>query len=219
MKYLKKFATEAEIADVPTLNVVLVADTKKVLYNVTPFGVYIQHIDGKLYTKDEWSAKAFANSEANGVAVVDSNAQFVIAKSGDYIVAWSSPADVAVDGVLLTTSSSVALTDYNGKGNTEKIISVSASGAAYKCANYSFPDGQKGYLPALGEWRCAYEKKAEIDEVMASIGGDTLGTKSYWSSTQYSATHAWYLGWEHGNRSNENKKYNVYTRAFAPLNL
>lgn len=44
-----------------------------------PNGVYIQHINGKLYTTDEWTAKAFANDEANGVAVAKSYSTSCIA--------------------------------------------------------------------------------------------------------------------------------------------
>ena len=45
-------------------------------------GVYVQHVDGKLYTSEEWSNNAFANDSANGVAVLSMNDYcFVIAKN------------------------------------------------------------------------------------------------------------------------------------------
>lgn len=43
-------------------NVVLVKEPRNILYDVMPpLGVYIQHIDGSLYTTDEWTANGFAN--------------------------------------------------------------------------------------------------------------------------------------------------------------
>ena len=48
MKYLRKFATKADMADLEQPNVVLIGDTEKVLYNAKIYanGVYNKHIDG-----------------------------------------------------------------------------------------------------------------------------------------------------------------------------
>ena len=98
-------------------NVVLVGDEARILYNVEPQlpkGAFIQHIDGKLYTTDQWSAMGFTNDEANGVAVISDNAKFVIAKTSFDAIAWSSDASKAVEGVMLTSTLETAKTDYAG---------------------------------------------------------------------------------------------------------
>lgn len=80
-------------------NVVLVGDEARILYNVEPQlpkGAFIQHIDGKLYTTDQWSAMGFTNDEANGVAVISDNAKFVIAKTSFDAYAYKADIDAAM---------------------------------------------------------------------------------------------------------------------------
>lgn len=218
MKYLRKFETEADVIMFDSPNVVLVADTGKVLYNVEqPKGAFIQHIDGKLYTTDQWTTMGFANSDANGVAVLSDNAKFVIAKTSLGKVAWSSDTSNAVEGVMLTTDSATAKTDYAGAANTALIAAIDAGKAAYKCANFTFPNGAKGYLPALGEWVEAYAYKADIDAAMTLIGGTSM-SEAQWSSTQFHATNAWYLIWGTGSVNGYSKNNNsISARAFSAL--
>ena len=147
MKYLRKYETEADIDIDVTPNVVLVNDTKKVLYNYNPplpLGVFIQHVDGKLYTTDEWTAKGFSNDEANGVAVSTEECAFVIAKEdaiGDKM--WTSNRGTLIEGIITTKDSNVAKNDYRGKENTDLILVTDTSEAVYSCANFLFPNGAK----------------------------------------------------------------------------
>lgn len=225
MKYLRKFNTEADVMMTVQPNVVLVADTESVMFNVPmPNGAYIQHIDGKLYTTDQWTTMGFANDQANGVAVIDSAAKFVIAKTqNSYAIPWSSDSSTLVDGVVTASNSTTAKTDYAGESSTALIAAIDTSGAAYSCANYEFPNGQKGYLPALGEWAVAYNYKADIVSAMSLIGGTAITNTGYWSSTQKSATSAWLFNWSTGAVTSTGKsdiKYgNNYARAFTALNI
>lgn len=219
MKYLRKFNTEAEVNMSVKPNVVLIEDTGKVMYNVpSPKGVYIQHINGGLFTTDAWTAGGFANDEANGVAVNSDNAKFVIAKTSLTNAAWSSDTSNAVKGVMLTSDSSRAKTDYAGAANTALIAVEDTSGAALACANFTFPNGARGYLPALGEWDDAYAYKADVDAAMTLIGGEAI-SGFFWASTQYSSTRAWYLVWGNGNTTNNSKSDKRYVRAFSALPL
>lgn len=221
MKYLKKFATEADVLMADTPNVVLAEDTKKVLYNIKSNGAYIQHIDGNLYTKAAWVKGGFAKAQANGVAVISDKASFVIALS--FITeqkAWSSDSISLVDGILTTEDSSKAQTDYNGKDNTDKIVLTDISEAAYCCANYIFPNGKKGYLPSLGELALAYNYKDKIDEALLAIGvqsSDRLSGNYIWSSTQYSADKAWYIYWAIGQIIKFSKTTLRMVRPFTTL--
>lgn len=181
-------------------NVVLVGDTGAVLYNAPIVGVYIQHINGKLYTTDEWVSKEFANEQANGVAVgavVDGTAvSFVIAKTYFDKMPWSSDAVTNVSGIMSTSKADTAKTDYAGAANTELMLASDTSGAAYTCANFIFPNGKKGYLPALGEWFVVFSLRALINRALNLIGGtpfdySTGNVGNFWSSTQYSNSKAW----------------------------
>lgn len=190
-------------------------------------GVYIQHVNGSLHTESEWTAGGYANSDANGVAILSETVlAFVIAKTdaSSSTRAWGGY-NKTISDIVTTTSSATAILDYDGIGNTPKIIeqcagytsqSVTGAPAAEACAAFTFPNGKKGYLPALGEWKGAYNNKTAVVSAMTLIGGTAL-KYSYWSSTQYNSAHNWNQSWNDGNEGHNAKysKYNV--RAFAAL--
>lgn len=220
MKYLKKFDTATEyqafLADgYEAPNVSLIEESGTIKYNI-PLGVFIQHIDGTLYTTDKWTAGGFANDQANGVAVCDTNASFVIAKTILSAKRWSSDDNNAIEGVTIASSLSVAQNDYAGAANTALIAATDTGQAAYSCANFVFPNGANGYLPAFGEWQVAYNNKTAVDAAMTLIGGAVLST-TYWSSTQTMAAYAWYMDWVGGKPSYRNKGLSDGVRAFSAL--
>lgn len=196
-------------------------------YSVGP-GVYIQHIDGSLLTETEWTAAGYANDVANGVAILSTTAPgFVIAKAdaSSTTISWGGYSKLISD--IVTINSTAAVRDLDGYGNTTKIIEqlagytdrsgIVGAPAAEACAAYVFPNGKKGYLPALGEWQAAYNNKTAVVSAMALIGGTAILTSYHWSSTQLSAEKAWYLHWSSGNLSSDAKKNGYYVRAFTSL--
>lgn len=224
MKYLRKLTTEAEYnaldIDATKSYVVLVAENGAIHYlKGVPAGVFVQHIDGTLYTKDEWSSAGFANSAANGVAVVDSKASFVISKDDvSFSCGWSSDTSTEIQGILSATNSAAASGDYAGKANTDEIVKSDVSGAAYLCANAAFPNGRQGYLPSLGEWLIAYKNKEDIDSIMSLIGGYAISTlAAYWTSTQYGAYSAWSLNWKNSYVTYNTKGAQNYARPFCTI--
>lgn len=183
-----------------------------------PNGVYVQHIDKKLYTEEEWTAAGFGNNVANGVAVITDNARFVIAKNSIGLRAWSSNTSAAIDGIMLTSNSAAALTDFAGYNNTQLMLATDTSGAGFLCANYTFPNGDKGYLPALGELYEAYVNKAKIDSLMSLIGGNALSATYYtWSSTQCGSDKAWSMFLKDSYQSQGAKTATNWVRAFTRL--
>lgn len=203
MKYLKKFVTEEDktlwrIGNEHVLPNVCLTD-EKINYNLSKFvaGVSIQHINGDLYTVEDWTQKGFSNEEANGVAYLDASGsiKIIIAKENAEKYYWSdtSSGTDSIDGVFTAANYSTANTDYGGEENTVKIIANTRSSAALKCANYSAPNGQNGYLGAAGEWATVYSNRIEIDEALILIGGTPLEleTNTYWTSTQASSSSAW----------------------------
>ena len=94
---------------------------------------------------------------------------------------------------------------------------------AEACVDYTFPNGQQGYLPSLGEWVIAEKKKATIDSILAYLGGAAIESAGYIvTSTQYSSERYWAARWDSG-ASNTNSKSPTYAteevRPFAPLIL
>lgn len=219
MKNLRKFKTEADIILFVQPNIVLVEDTKKVLYNVEPQrGVFIEHINGSLYTLEDWTAGGFLSSEANGVAVLAEECSFVIAKEQkNNDKGWAVPSDVAIEGVTLTSSLSDSKTDFNGEANTALMLAQTTEGAAHTCANYTFPNGRKGYLPALGEWIVAYRYATDVKAAMTKIGGFVQYWYHNWSSTQFSANNAWWLTMDDGSTDKGSKLTNVAIRPFTKV--
>lgn len=190
-------------------------------------GVYIQHVNGALYTESEWTAGGYANSDANGVAVLGSDASFVIAKSdaSSSTILWGGYGKTVPD-IVTSTSSTTAVLDYDGTGNTPKIIEylagtndgyVDGAPAAEACAAFTFPNGKKGYLPALGELQGAYNNRTAVVSAMSLIGGTAIKYDYYWSSTQYDSNRSWYLTWYDGTLHRTYKTSTYYVRAFAAL--
>ena len=226
MKYLRKFATEGERNawqkgdDYVKPNVVLVGDT--ITFNAPQIllGVSILHIDGNLYTPEQWTSEGFANELANGVVVNADEACFVIAKNDlDEKMKWSGVVDSEVNGILTSNKNDVALTDFAGQQNTDLIVTLSQTGAAAKCASFTFPNGAVGYLPALGELAVAYDNKEAVDLAMNLIGGVPMGDYLYWASTQSSTYYAWGLSWQSGSVSTSYKNDKYHVRPFTHYSI
>ena len=192
--------------------------------------VYIADTSGNLYTEAEWTASGKTNDQAEGVCVMR-------AKSGGFVIAKEdvSSSKLAcggyyktISGIITSKTSSIAVLDMDGIGNTPKIIEqcigytsngVTGAPAAEACTAYTFPSGQKGYLPALGEWKIAYNNNTAVISAMTLIGGTAIKADYYWSSTQCDSKNSWYLYWIKGTM-NKNSKFDTYAgcvRAFAAL--
>lgn len=183
-------------------------------------GVYIEDVDGYLYTEAEWDG----SKTPNGVAVLTDNCRFVIALQNAHttVCKWSSSVSL-VNGVTTTTSESEAKVDYDGEAQTTTILSElgdssSIAPAVHYCRAFTFPNGKKGYLGALGEWDACYSNKTDVETALNKCGGGVLSF-SYWSSTQYDASYMWvrestYYSQRYKNGASNNRSY---PRAFATL--
>lgn len=185
-----------------------------------PNGVYVYSTDEKLYKPEYWDA---ANNEnAVGVAVIADSCRFAISKVQGGNMEWGGNG-IVINDIVTTTNANTAKMDYDGKGNTDKIIAQLGAGnapAANYCKNTDglFPDGRQGYLGSLGEWQEAYNNKSEVDACMSLIGGAAIATDStHWTSTQYSLSMAWLLRWRDGFVDDYGKFRTFRVRAFLSL--
>jgi len=87
--------------------------------------------------------------------------------------------------------------DWDGAGNTEHLKAIGLNSAITLSGGW--------YIPAVAQWRfiCLFRK--EINQALKELDGDEL-SGWYWTSTEYSATRAWYLHLSNGN-------LNYYTKA------
>lgn len=128
--------------------------------------------------------------------------------------------DISDDDVELTTQQGGTrfITDYHraaedmdGKAATDDIRDI---------LNMGIADDE--YIPSLGELYFMLAHFTRINAALKAVGGEPLRNDWYWSSTEYSATNAWYLYLDYGTAYISTKA--TYQRrvrpvsAFLPLN-
>ena len=162
----------------------------------------------------KWAGYQSSGEIAEGVVVVEGGRMLVVAPT-EASLYWSS---AAVSGGTTTSDRVTAFNDWNGKANTAaQIQHAECSGESYApgfCAKYSRvnANGQgltagKWWLPSEGELMCIYANMRKINYALSLIEGATqLAEIWYWSSTEGSATTAWYLHLYDGSA-------NSYTKA------
>lgn len=120
--------------------------------------------------------------------------------------------DVSEDEITLTTGKDDgkgryidsyldAVQDWNGRQNTEHLQAVGLNPAI------QLKDGE--YIPTLAELYLICLNRKAINAAMRFVGGQEL-KGWYWSSTEYSATIAWYLNLNDGYAYNNTKATNTY---------
>lgn len=138
------------------------------------------------------------------------------------------------------SSENNALADFDGKGNTEKIIAQRGTkdysswvpdantGADYpaaSCCDMFHTEGTSQgdwYLPACGELGYIMPPFNKINTVIgkirtaygSSVGVELLINTTYWSSTEYSSNRARYVYTNDGKVNNYYKNYSYDARAF-----
>lgn len=224
MKYLNKFETNESYDSVKKVAhksyVSLVTDSDTVVYDKNlNEGVFIQHIDGTLYTTDEWTAGGFVADDANGVAVVDNKCSFVVSTANlNRTAPWANYTSDIVEGVFTAYSFAQAITDYNGIENTANIVKIDNTSAAYYCDNYTFPNGAKGYLGSAGEWNILIKNFNYVQTALSKVGEqfDTRAGCIYWTSTQ-SPSHAFVISTCSLTPSAQTKSTSNNVRPFTTL--
>ena len=94
-----------------------------------------------------------------------------------------------------------AVADWNGKANTEHLKKIGLS------QNIALPDGW--YIPSLGELYFVFLNRKAINAALEYVGGKTIDDYWYWTSTEYSATGAWYLSLSNGSANLGTKASNT----------
>ena len=161
----------------------------------------------------QWTAEQNKGEVATGVLLIDGGRKLVIAPTETSLYWWSSN---SAGGATSTSDRMVAQEDYNGKSNTSKIITTLGSDTGYApgyCYGYSRVNangiGLKAgtwWLPSLGELFLMWANFTKINYALSKISGATpLQQNWYWSSTEYSAMYAWFLGFSDGNQNGSTK--------------
>ena len=114
-------------------------------------------------------------------------------------------------GTRFITDYHEAAEDMDGKAATDDIRDILNMGIA-----------DEEYVPSLGELYFILAHFTQINAALEAVGGKPLLNDWYWSSTQYSATYAWFLGLSRGYAYGSTKATSQGrvrpVSAFLPLN-
>lgn len=165
----------------------------------------------------KWASYQNSGEIAEGVVVVEGGKILVVAPTETSLY-WSSAA--VSGGGKTTTDRLTALDDWTGKASTAaQIKHTECSSASYApgyCAQYSRVNAngkgltaERWWLPSLGELMMIYANMRKINYALSLIEGATqLAETWYWSSTECSATYAWFLHLNSGNANYGTKATN-----------
>ena len=189
-------------------------------------GVYIEAINGELFTADEWTGSLTPNS----VVVIQDEVRFRIAltqSSSQMRLNQKSSGELEnyMTGIKDKEQAKLDMKSAENTANIMKLQSGTGFAAGY-CNSFTFPDGKtKGLLPALGWWQTAYDNKAAVDACLAACGATAMNTsKKYWASTFWDIERStynrvcWLMPWSNGAVSYGNIGYGYQVRPFAEYN-
>lgn len=145
----------------------------KMKYKELKLGIFILETDGTMTDPTNWTKSD--NSTVLGVYVGGENCAFVMAPEGEQR-SWSSVSD-SIPGVRNEVSGGAPTDDFDGIGNTEKIIKTlkdETLNAANYCNQYEFKNGKKGYLLALGEALVVYNNIEKVEQAYRALGNITV---------------------------------------------
>ena len=166
-------------------------------------GIYLVHADGKAtlfeleYTKDD-------NMDSEVVAIG--------LKMGSFGIKIALHDEANGDGITLTTKSNSdlkadqdyyidkyddAVADMDGARNTNHLRNI---------LNPQIKLADDWYIPSLGELYRIFINKKAINAALEFAKGGKLQDRWYWTSTELSATNAWYLSLLDGSTSHWDTK-------------
>ena len=175
-------------------------------------GVYILHETLGVKTVGGWNPKN--NDDVIGILLIEDGHKIVVAtEDSPKKLIWSKkPKSVNQPIEELEDAES----DFNGEYYCQKLNSPDFP-AAYYCKTYN-KGNRDWYLPSSGELWLIYNHLEEIQNALETVGGQKFVTTFdddvpvYWSSTEHSATGAWYLDLQNGYLTYWGGKVNISSK-------
>ena len=150
-----------------------------------PDGIYLVSEDGSVilfgpeWKKPESPVKYIGvkwGSRSLAVALHDQ-------ANGEDITLTAKKDETEYDGYIDTYLDAVA--NWTGRVNTEHLKQIGL--------NKEISLAENEYIPSLGEMLFVFLNRKAINEALEAVGGTPIDGVWYWTSTEYSATHAWGL--------------------------
>lgn len=103
-----------------------------------------------------------------------------------------------------------AITDWDGEANTKDYGDLLNPEIGLK-------EGQ--YIPSLAQLHLILLNIKEVNKALEDVGGSPMRKEWYWSSTENSAHHSWYVNFTNGNSNNGNKCTALVVRPAVALSV
>lgn len=108
--------------------------------------------------------------------------------NGEDITLTAKKDETEYDGYIDTYLDAVA--NWTGKANTEHLKQIGL--------NKEISLAENEYIPSLGEMLFVFLNRKAINEALEAVGGTPIDGVWYWTSTEFSATTAWFLSLSNG---------------------
>lgn len=114
-----------------------------------------------------------------------------------------------------------AQSSWDGASNTTAITGQAGhtGSAASLCTAYMGGGFNDWYLPSIDELSLLWQNRYEVHKTFAGIGGTNLVYLTYWSSTEFSSTSAWFFNFLGNDLANTVNKFVTHrvraVRAFS----
>ena len=177
-----------------------------------PDGIYLVSEDGSVilfgpeWKKPESPVKYIGvkwGSRSLAVALHDQ-------ANGEDITLTAKKDETEYDGYIDTYLDAVA--NWTGKANTEHLKQIGL--------NKEISLAENEYIPSLGEMLFVFLNRKAINEALEAVGGTPIDGVWYWTSTEPSATLAWFLSLTSGYAGSDTKASCTYrVRAVSAFQL
>jgi len=203
--------------DATCLGVALITDNQKIMIEKT------ENYDAT-NTTFYWGYNLYRKDVA-GITEISTGYGYLPKADGTY----QSTPNLSSD---YTTWTSGGLSDFNGKNNTNAIITAYAEHSVDMDARdmckvlQTFNAGTYGsnqgftdwYIPACGQLALIYLNKTAINEALTAIGGTTFSDDYFWSSSEFSNYIGWYVYFSNGCVADNYKSNNSRVRFVRDIN-
>lgn len=155
-------------------------------------GIYLIGSDGTAVLFEGKLTEAPQGTEYIGIVQGDRSVAVALTDmAGGNDVTLTDSDDKTGDSQYYIEDYEEAVQDYDGETNTQHLRKIGLN------PQIKLKDGE--YIPSLGELYIICLNQYAINEALKFVGGQPLAKDWYWSSTEYSATGAWYLNLYYGN--------------------
>ena len=154
-------------------------------------GIYLIGSDGAAVLFEGKLTAAPQNTEYIGIVQGDRSVAVALTDiAGGNDVTLTNSDDKTGDSQYYIEDYEGAVQDYDGETNTQHLRKIGLN------PQIKLKAGE--YIPSLGELYIICLNQYAINEALKFVGGQPLAKDWYWSSTEFSAAHAWFLDLDYG---------------------